>query len=89
MFTPTLGDFEDACMDQTNGLGFDLVLDFSSNHVPTGGIKMGQVSRKREILAVLGIMGIWACAAASFQIDPPEAILMTEKRVTVALIGCD
>jgi hypothetical protein len=34
-------------------------------------------------------MGIWACAATSFQIDPPEAMLMTQKRVTLAMIGND
>lgn len=66
LFTPTIGDFEDACMEQTNGLGFDLVLDFSLSHVPTGSQKLSQVSRKREILSVLSIMGIWACAASSF-----------------------
>jgi hypothetical protein len=64
MFAPTTGDFEDACMAQTNGLGFDLVLDYSSSHMP-GGIKLGQqaLSRKREILCALSIMGVWACAA--------------------------
>lgn len=46
-------------------------------------------SRKREILCALGIMGVWACAASSLQIDPPEAQLMTQKRVTLAMIGND
>ena len=34
LFAPTTADFEDACMEQTNGLGYDLVLDFTASHVP-------------------------------------------------------
>jgi hypothetical protein len=58
--------------------------------VPQTGLKTQQnTSRKREILCALSVMGIWACAATSFQIDPPEAMLMTQKRVTLAMIGND
>jgi methylthioribose-1-phosphate isomerase len=38
---------------------------------------------------VLGIMGIWVSTTSSLQIDPPEALLMTQKRITLAMVGAD
>ena len=35
----------------------------------------------------MGVMGIWACMASQFQMDPPEAYLMTQKRITMAMFG--
>lgn len=80
MFAPTTENFTQSCFNQTNGLGFDLVLDFSQSHSDA-------ISRKREIISSLGIMGIWASMAAQFQLDPPEALLMTQKRITMAMFG--
>ena len=70
MFAPTTENFTQACVNQTNGLGFDLVIDFSQSH-------SDGASRKREVILALGVMGIWACMASQFQMDPPEAFLMT------------
>lgn len=70
MFAPTAENFTQSCFNQTNGLGFDLVIDFSMSHSDA-------TSRKRELISALGVMGIWACMASQFQMDPPEAFLMT------------
>ena len=59
MFAPTTENFAQSCLNQTNGLGFDLVLDFSLSHSDV-------TSRKREVISALGIMGIWASTAAQF-----------------------
>ena len=80
MFAPTTENFVQSCMNQTNGLGFDLVLDFSQSHSDA-------MSRKREVISALGVMGIWASTATQFQLDPPEALLMTQKRITMAMFG--
>lgn len=32
-------------------------------------------------------MGTWASMATNLQLDPPEAFLMTQKRVSMALFG--
>ena len=59
MFAPTTENFTAACFNQTNGLGFDLVIDFSMTHSDA-------TSRKRDVISALGIMGIWACIASQF-----------------------
>ena len=59
-----------------------MALDFSQSHT-------AQASKKREILCALGIMGIWATVAQQFQLDPPEAQLMAQKRITLAMFGND
>jgi len=82
MFAPTTENFTQACLNQTNGLGFDLVLDFSISHSDA-------TSRKREIISALGILGIWACMATQLQMDPPEAYLMAQKRITMAMFGSE
>ena len=56
IFASTTESFTQSCISQTNGIGFDLVLDFSQSHSAQG-------SRKREILCALGMMGIWATVA--------------------------
>lgn len=59
MFAPTTENFTKECFSQTNGVGFDLVLDFSTSHSDA-------TSRKREVISALGIMGIWASTASQF-----------------------
>lgn len=71
MFAPTTENFTASCFNQTNGLGFDLVLDFSSSSGDST-----TTSRKREVISALGIMGVWASMSTTFQLDPPEASLM-------------
>ena len=35
------------------------------------------------------MMGIWATVAQKFQLDPPEALIMQQKRMTLAMFGND
>ena len=35
------------------------------------------------------MMGIWATVAQKFQLDPPEAQIMQQKRMTLAMFGND
>ena len=56
------------------------MLDFSQSHCDA-------TSKKREVISALGIMGTWASMATNLQLDPPEAFLMTQKRVSMALFG--
>ena len=82
MFAPTTENFTTSCFNQTNGLGFDLVLDFSNSSADSA-----TASRKREVISSLGIMGVWASMSTTFQLDPPEAFLMNQKRITMAMFG--
>ena len=61
MFAPTTENFTASCFNQTNGLGFDLVLDFSSSTADSA-----TASRKREVISSIGIMGIWATMSTGF-----------------------
>ena len=56
IFASTTESFTQSCISQTNGLGFDIAIDFSQSHI-------AQTSKKREILSTLGMMGIWATVA--------------------------
>lgn len=66
VFTPTERDTFAKCMEISNGLGYDLILDFSG--------KMDQM--KREVLKLSSFFGIIATSYLEMQLDPPETLFL-------------
>lgn len=63
IFTPTERDTFQRCMEITNGLGYDLIIDFS------GSIE----HMKRQCLKLASFYGIIATSYQEMQLDPPES----------------
>ena len=77
IFTPTERDTFQRCMDITNGLGYDLVLDF------TGSMK----DMKRQVLKLSSFYGIIATSYQDMQLDPPESKFLNQKCATITFIN--
>ena len=77
VFTPTEKDTYQRCMDITNGLGYDLILDF--------GGTLGQM--KRQCLKLVSFYGIIATSYQSMQLDPPESKFLNSKCATISFIN--
>ena len=63
VFTPTERDTFQRCMEITNGLGYDLILDFSGS----------MEYMKRQCIKLSSFYGIIATSYQDMQLDPPES----------------
>lgn len=77
VFTPTERDTSAKCMEISNGLGYDFILDFSG--------KMSEM--KRDVLKLSSFFGIIATSYLEMQLDPPETVFLNKKSVTVTFIN--
>lgn len=77
VFTPTERDTFSRCMEITNGLGYDLILDFSG-HMKT---------MKRQVLKLSSFFGIIATSYKEMQLDPPESLFLNQKSATLSFIN--
>mmetsp|Transcript_18391 Transcript_18391/g.31439 ORF Transcript_18391/g.31439 Transcript_18391/m.31439 type:complete len:189 (-) Transcript_18391:496-1062(-) len=67
IFTPTERDTYARCSEITNGVGYDLILDFS-----------GQMeTMKRQCLKLCSFHGIIATKYQDLQLDPPESKMLS------------
>lgn len=77
IFTPTERDVFQKLMEITNGLGYDLILDFS------GSMEM----MKRQCLKLSSFYGIIATSYQDMQLDPPESKFLNQKCSTITFIN--
>ena len=77
VFTPTERDTFSRCMEITNGLGYDLILDLSG-HMKT---------MKRQVLKLSSFFGIIATSYKEMQLDPPESLFLNQKSATLSFIN--
>ena len=77
IFTPTERDTFARCMEITNGLGYDLILDFSGS----------MVQMKRQCLKLSSFYGVIATTYQDMQLDPPESKFLNQKCVTLTFIN--
>ena len=77
VFTPTERDTFARCMEISNGLGYDLILDFSG--------AMNQM--KRQVLKLSSFYGVIATSYKDMQLDPPESLFLNQKCVTLSFIN--
>lgn len=77
VFTPTERDTCQRCMEITNGLGYDLILDFSG----------GMEQMKRQCLKLISFYGVIATTFNQMQMDPPESQFLAQKCITLTFIN--
>lgn len=77
IFTPTERDTFQRCMEITNGLGYDLILDFGGS----------MATMKRQCLKLSGFYGVIATSYEDMQLDPPESKFLNQKCVTLTFIN--
>jgi threonine dehydrogenase-like Zn-dependent dehydrogenase len=77
VFTPTERDPWQKCMEITNGIGYDLILDFAGS----------MEHMKRQCLKLATFYGIIATSYKDMQLDPPESKFLNQKCVTMSFIN--
>lgn len=64
-------------MEITNGLGYDLILDFSGN----------MATMKRQCMKLSSFYGVIATSYEDMQLDPPESKFLNQKCATITFIN--
>ncbi|XP_053513670.1 quinone oxidoreductase-like protein 1 isoform X4 [Artibeus jamaicensis] len=85
------GRVAESCLEETGGLGVDIVLDagvrlYSEDDEPARKL---QLPRKHDILTLLGVGGHWVTTEENLQLDPPDCHCLFLKGATVAFLNDD
>uniref|UniRef100_A0A8C5T7D3 Crystallin zeta like 1 n=1 Tax=Malurus cyaneus samueli TaxID=2593467 RepID=A0A8C5T7D3_9PASS len=83
-------DVAESCLEETGGLGVDIVLDagvrlYSAEDEPTS--KSQLLPHKHDIITLLGVGGRWITMEKNLQLDPPDSHSLFLKGATVSFLN--
>ncbi|XP_054021805.1 quinone oxidoreductase-like protein 1 isoform X2 [Dryobates pubescens] len=83
-------DVAESCLEETGGLGVDIVLDagvklYSAEDESTS--KPQLLPHKHDIITLLGVGGHWITAEKNLQLDPPDSHSLFLKGATVSFLN--
>uniref|UniRef100_A0A4W3JKQ6 Enoyl reductase (ER) domain-containing protein n=1 Tax=Callorhinchus milii TaxID=7868 RepID=A0A4W3JKQ6_CALMI len=79
----------DACLEETAGLGVDIVVDCGVQLSGKEDKPDGQqhLSHKHEILSLLAVAGHWVTTEENLQLDPPDSRMLFLKGATISFLN--
>uniref|UniRef100_V9KK86 Quinone oxidoreductase-like protein 1 n=1 Tax=Callorhinchus milii TaxID=7868 RepID=V9KK86_CALMI len=79
----------DACLEETAGLGVDIVVDCGVQLSGKEDKPDGQqhLSHKHEILSLLAVAGHWVTTEENLQLDPPDSRMLFHKGATISFLN--
>lgn len=80
----------DSCLEETGGLGVDIVLDagvrlYSKDDEPAEKLQL--LPHKHDIITLLGVGGHWVTTEENLQLDPPDSHCLFLKGAAVAFLN--
>uniref|UniRef100_A0A674H1Z4 Quinone oxidoreductase-like protein 1 n=1 Tax=Taeniopygia guttata TaxID=59729 RepID=A0A674H1Z4_TAEGU len=83
-------DVAESCLEETGGLGVDIVLDagvrlYSAEDEPAS--KSQLLPHKHDIITLLGVGGRWITTERNLQLDPPDSHSLFLKGATVSFLN--
>ncbi|XP_069641306.1 quinone oxidoreductase-like protein 1 isoform X2 [Haliaeetus albicilla] len=83
-------DVAESCLEETGGLGVDIVLDagvklYSAEDESTS--KSQLLPHKHDIITLLGVGGHWITTEKNLQLDPPDSHTLFLKGATVSFLN--
>ncbi|XP_030308303.1 quinone oxidoreductase-like protein 1 [Calypte anna] len=83
-------DVAESCLEETGGLGVDIVLDagvklYSTEEESTS--KSQLLPHKHDIITLLGVGGHWITTEKNLQLDPPDSHSLFLKGATVSFLN--
>nr|XP_032829384.1 quinone oxidoreductase-like protein 1 isoform X4 [Petromyzon marinus] len=82
------GNLVASCLEETGGLGVDLVVDAGVRASSTGGAPPAPGSpRKHDLLSALAVAGQWVTTHELLQLDPPDCALLQLKGASVRFLN--
>ncbi|XP_039567826.1 quinone oxidoreductase-like protein 1 isoform X2 [Passer montanus] len=83
-------DVAESCLEETGGLGVDIVLDagvrlYSAEDEPASKCQL--LPHKHDIITLLGVGGRWITTERNLQLDPPDSYSLFLKGATVSFLN--
>ncbi|NWY32234.1 QORL1 protein, partial [Pheucticus melanocephalus] len=83
-------DVAESCLEETGGLGVDIVLDagvrlYSAEDEPASRCQL--LPHKHDIITLLGVGGRWITTERNLQLDPPDSHSLFLKGATVSFLN--
>ncbi|KAM9847819.1 quinone oxidoreductase-like protein 1 isoform 2-T4 [Aulostomus maculatus] len=82
-------DLLSAVLEETGGLGVDIVIDSGVRLQEQEPEDMKLLPHKHDIISVLGVGGHWVTSHQDLQLDPPDCSSMYLKAATVSFLNAD
>ncbi|XP_068769073.1 quinone oxidoreductase-like protein 1 isoform X1 [Struthio camelus] len=83
-------DVAESCLEETGGLGVDIVLDAGVRFYSTedeSTLKAQLLPHKHDIITLLGVGGHWITTEKNLQLDPPDSHSLFLKGATVSFLN--
>ncbi|KAF1416679.1 Quinone oxidoreductase-like protein 1, partial [Spheniscus humboldti] len=80
-------DVAESCLEETGGLGVDIVLDAGGIAEDESTSKSQLLPHKHDIITLLGVGGHWITTEKNLQLDPPDSHSLFLKGATVSFLN--
>ncbi|XP_030058028.1 ferry endosomal RAB5 effector complex subunit 4 [Microcaecilia unicolor] len=83
-------DLAESCLEETGGLGVDIVLDAGVRLYNSEDVSLGRTQplpHKHDILMLLAVGGHWVTTVADLQLNPPDSHCLFLKGATVCFLN--
>ncbi|XP_059576708.1 quinone oxidoreductase-like protein 1 isoform X2 [Alligator mississippiensis] len=83
-------DVAESCLEETGGLGVDIVLDAGVrlySKEDESNLKSQLLPHKHDIITLLGVGGHWITTERNLQLDPPDSNCLFLKGATVSFLN--
>ncbi|XP_076838577.1 quinone oxidoreductase-like protein 1 isoform X2 [Brachyhypopomus gauderio] len=80
-------DLVDSCLEETGGLGVDIVIDAGVQLYEEDPEVKKHLPHKHDIITLLGVGGHWVTTEDSLQLDPPDSRVLFLKAASVSFLN--
>ncbi|XP_030635404.1 quinone oxidoreductase-like protein 1 [Chanos chanos] len=80
-------DLVDSCLEETGGLGVDIVIDAGVRLYEEEPPSRHQLPHKHDIITVLGVGGHWVTSENNLQLDPPDSHTLFLKAASLSFLN--
>ncbi|XP_069492330.1 quinone oxidoreductase-like protein 1 isoform X2 [Ambystoma mexicanum] len=83
-------DIAESCLEETGGLGVDIVLDAGVRlfeHGETAALSLPLLPHKHDLITLLAVGGHWVTTMENLQLDPPDSHCLFLKGATISFLN--
>ncbi|XP_065151485.1 quinone oxidoreductase-like protein 1 [Paramisgurnus dabryanus] len=80
-------DFVDSCLEETGGLGVDIIVDSGVKMFEEEAEAQRHLPHKHDIITLLSVGGHWVTTEQNLQMDPPDSHIMFMKAASLSFLN--
>ncbi|XP_023652234.1 quinone oxidoreductase-like protein 1 isoform X2 [Paramormyrops kingsleyae] len=80
-------DLVEACLEETGGLGVDMVIDAGVRLYEEDSVGQSLLPHKHDVISLLGVGGHWVTTERNLQLDPPDSRSLFLRGASVSFLN--